>query len=314
MSALDPLTRSGLERLARAPLLHFLLLGLLCFVLLSRYARAPSDGLDGAGDSRILVDRAALLEFVQSRTRTLDPDEAERAFVALDAAARQDWIDRFVREEALVREARALGLDRGDELIRRHLAQKLEFVTAGRLEGRRVVDAAALDEFQREHAEDYRVPATLSFTHVFVRDDAASAGDEGAARARAAALLDRLNGESISFRDALPLGDRFLYNRNYVDRTLDELRSHFGEAMADHLRRLEPDSARWTGPWRSDHGWHLVLLTRNAPSRLPALEEIEAEVRADILRAERSAALEAGVAEIVSRYRIELDPALGPSR
>ena len=38
-------------------------------------------------------------------------------------------VDAYVREEVLYREALALGLDRDDTIIRRRLAQKLEFLT-----------------------------------------------------------------------------------------------------------------------------------------------------------------------------------------
>ena len=78
-----------------------------------------------------LVEREALLAFVQMRTQEANAEGLAATFDGLSTEARQIWIDRFVREEALVREARRLGLDRQDELIRRRLVQKMEFLAEG---------------------------------------------------------------------------------------------------------------------------------------------------------------------------------------
>ena len=44
------------------------------------------------------------------------------------------------------------------------------------------------------------------------------------------------------------------------------------------------DASRWQGPLQSEQGWHLVLLTAHAPERDPALAEVRAQVRDDLLR------------------------------
>jgi len=204
-----------------------------------------------------------------------------------------------VREEVLVREARTLGLDRQDELIRRRLAQKIEFLTLGLLEAELQVDDSEVEKLYQERGADYRVPTTLTFTHVFVRDSPE-------ARARAESLLATLNKDRISFRDAISLGDRFLYNRNYVDRTLDEVRSHFGDELTDTLESATPDSFTWSGPFVSPHGWHLILLTGRKESRIPPLSEVATLLREDALRAKREAALGRAIEAIVSKYQVEL--------
>ena len=40
-----------------------------------------------------------------------------------------DLVDEYITEEVLYREALALGLDRGDVMIRRRLRQKMEFIS-----------------------------------------------------------------------------------------------------------------------------------------------------------------------------------------
>lgn len=305
-----------MRRLLREPIVHFLVGGSLVFGLLS-WLSADVD-VDARSDShRIVVDREALLAFVQAKTKVADESEVRRAFAQFDSESRQEWIDRYVREEALVREARSLGLDREDQIIRRRLAQKIEFLTLGLLEEELTVDERALEAYYREHREDYRVPTTLTLTHVYVdtRDDGsgtrvAPRSDDRApiiadARRRAESLLAELNEGAISFRDAIGMGDRFLYNRNYVDRTIDEIRSHFGGEISDAMERVEPNPSTWNGPYRSPFGWHLILLTDRRDSQIPALVDIAPMLRDDALREMREAVLRDSIAALVSKYQVD---------
>ncbi len=296
-----------LSRLLSAPLFHFLLAGGLGVLLVTAWtgdSGAPAEG------NRVRVDAEALEQFVWTRTGLVDEAAFEERYAGLSPAARRDWIDRFVREEVLVREARRLGLDREDELIRRRLVQKLEFLALGALEGSGDPSSEELEAHYREHREDYRIPVRLSFTHVFLRvPGGGDTADEGRLE-QARALRKRLDAEGVGASQALGRGDRFLYGRSYRDRTLDEIESHFGAELARALTRLEPEPEHWQGPLASDHGLHLVLLDRVTPSRLPQASEIRAELREDWLRRRRERALDEAVGEIVSRYEIEVDPAV----
>ncbi|MEZ4280508.1 MAG: peptidylprolyl isomerase [Myxococcota bacterium] len=328
-----------------SPLLHFIAAGGLLFGLAllldvgdARSRLAAPDGSAGApvrprpgaaaspeSDGIIRVERDALLAFVQTRTRTPSLAATVAAFDAAPEAVRRDWLERFVREEALVREARALGLDREDELVRRRLVQQMEFLVEDTSGGAPSVSEAELEAAYRERAESFREPATVRFAHVFVAPrpgggsgaEGSAGGREGGegsapeAFERAERLRERLDREGIGFDDAFAIGDRFLYDRVYVDRNLDEVRSHFGDAMAATLERLPVDPDRWSGPHRSDHGLHLVLLIARRDSRLPALPEVAASLREELLREKRERALEQGVAAIVGKYRIEREATLG---
>lgn len=307
---------SVLHRIARSPVLHFALAGGVLFGLAVLLEVGRSGSPSGnevatsatADDSAtIRVERVALIAFIQSRTQMARAEDAARAFDGATPAVRQDWIDRYVREEALVREARALGLDRDDELVRRRLVQQMEFLVEGAGESALAVSDEEIEATYRTRAEELREPAIFRFAHVFVREEE---GREAEADAKARALLARLNREAIDFDGALALGDRFLYDRHYVDRTLDEVRSHFGEAMSKTLAELPVRADEWSGPHRSEHGLHLVLLTARDEPRLPALAEVEGALREELMREKREQGLERGVDAVVSRYPIELESGL----
>lgn len=295
--------------LLRSPLVFFVVAGLVLFAAVKAF-EDPADGGRG-GDAAIVVEREALLDFVQLRSGEADAGALAARWDRLDEAARRVWIDRFVREEALVREARRLGLDRDDDLIRRRLIQQMEFlVEAGADEP---IDGSALEAAYEARAAEHRVPAIVSFGHVFVRDPAALTSDPpSAAATRAESLRAALDEEKVDFDGARARGDRFLYHRVYVDRTLDEVRAHFGPEMASSLETLTPDPARWQGPIASQHGWHLVLLTRRTEARVPSLDALRGVLTEEIRRERREARLERGISEIVDGYEVRLAPDLRP--
>lgn len=303
------------QRLLRSPLLHFALAGLLLFAVASRFlARdaalgVAADGAAPAEDSRVVrVEREALFGFIQSRTRMAKIEDAARAWDGASAAVRKDWLDRYVREEALVREARALGLADADELIRRRLVQQMEFLVEGSDAAALAPSDAELEAAYQARRDSYQQPATFRFAHAFVRP---FEGHESKAPGRARVILAEMNRKKIPFEEGYPYGDLFLYDRAYVDRSADEIRSHFGAEFTATLEKLEVDPTRWTGPHRSKHGLHLVMLTAKSKAQVATLEEVRDELRDELLREKREAALERGVAEIVGRYEIALDPALG---
>jgi hypothetical protein len=287
--------------LLRDPLLHFLAGGLALFVLFDLVG-------DGAGERNdvIVVDRAALLGFVQARTKVFEPSVAAARLDALTPEERRRLARDFVQEEALHREALALGLDVDDYVIRRRLVQKLEFIAQGFAEAEIALGEEDVVRYFEAHRADYRVAPWATFTHVFF--DAEQRGSE-AALEEARRALPLLQAEGVSFPGATAWGDRFLYHRNYVERTPDFVASHFGPAMAEAVFALAPDATLWRGPFISPYGAHLVLLTDLHEARDPALQEIrervEGDARAALVRERQAEAVDA----IVERYEIRFEDA-----
>lgn len=285
-------------KLLRDPLSHFLLGGLLIFLVVS--ALGGGDGASPHPDV-IVVDRAVLLDFAQKRSKAFDPELAARRLDGLSDAEYERLVEDYVREEALHREALALGLDRDDYVLRRRLVQKLEFIAQGFAEAGSEVDEEELGRFFASHADDYQLEPSISFVHVFF--DAERRG-RAEARAEAEASLARLVEEGVGFTDAPGWGDRFLYHVNYVERTPDYVGSHFGPVMGRTLFALDPDPTSWRGPFDSPYGSHLVLLVARTLGRTPSLDEVRGRVEEDARRARTRERSEAAVAAIVARYEV----------
>ncbi len=297
-----------MRRLLKEPLVHFLFAGLLLFVLFGLVDRDSGE----SDPNVVVVDREALLTFVQYRIKAFNPTLAQAKLDALSDVELERLIDDYVREEVLHREALALGLDEDDYIIRRRLVQKLEFITEGFAEAGARPDEAALRRYFDANKGDYYVEPYVTFTHVFFQTE-----DRPLAEARALAEkeLVALNRAGVSFADAPKHGDRFLYHVNYVERTPDYVGSHFGPAMAEAIFGLEPNEFVWRGPFESAYGLHLVLLVTNEPGREPALTEVEDRVREDARRAAIRESTDEAIEEIVGTYdvRVVYEPGLTES-
>ena len=289
-----------IENALKEPLLHFLVAGVALFML---FEAVSPDGA-GLGEGVIVVDREALLTHIQYRSKAFEPRVAAERLTALSGEELQRLIDEYVREEALHREALALGMDGNDYLIKRRLIQKVEFLAQGFADANIQLSEADLQAYLEENRDDYYVAPAVTFTHVFF--NAEKRGAE-VARAAAAGKLGELNAAAVPFADAPRHGDRFLYHVNYVERTPDFVASHFGPKMAREVLAAPAGDGVWRGPYDSPYGTHLVLVTKSEGGRHPELEEIRTRVADDARRAKARERLEAAIGDIVAGYEVRLD-------
>lgn len=254
--------------LLREPLVHFLALTGLLFLLHNAVV-----GEDATLDNerRIVVDRDALLTFIQYRTREFEPEQAEAELAGLTEAELQQVIDSYVSEQALAREARALGLDQTDYIITRRLVQSLEFIARGMADADSEPTEEEITAYYTANPEEFFVKPRVSFAHVFF-----SGEDRGSdeAMSLAQSALEELRAEDIAISDGARFGERFLYGTNFVNRSGGYIVKQFGLAYADALFDPETPIREWHGPLLSDHGAHVVFIESLEPGYLPPLEDI----------------------------------------
>jgi hypothetical protein len=286
-----------MKKILRDPLVHFLVLGLGLFVLFDLVASDEANY-----DSKVInVDRDALLTFVQYRSRAFQPQAAAARLDGMSEEELERLISDYVHEEALHREAKALGVDKNDYIIKRRMIQSIEFITDGFVTAAVNVsdeDVAARYEANRE---DYYISPFVTFTHVFF-DSERHGRDE--TLALATAKLEELNGQQVPFSAAPGHGDRFPYFVNYVERDPQFVASHFGLPMAEKVFGLESSDSTWHGPFESEYGMHLIMLTRKAEGRYPELAEVEAVVRDNAQRDAIAALKDKAIQAIVDTYEV----------
>ena len=289
-----------LRKILKEPLLHFMAAGAALFVLFEVVSLdEPAD----IGENVIRIDRAALLTFIQYRSRAFKPEIAATRLNAMSEVERRRLIDDYVREEALHRKSISLGMGANDYIIKRRLIQKVEFLARGFADAATSLDEKDVKAYFEANKKDYYVQPWVTFTHIFF--DTKKRGNE-AAQTAAAEKLKRLNKDSVPFTDAPRYGDRFPYHLNYVERTPDYVASHVGPDMARAVFALKAGDGVWRGPYRSPYGLHLVLVSKSEPGRIPAWEEVRRRVTDDARRAGAREQMEASIREIVGSYEVRI--------
>jgi parvulin-like peptidyl-prolyl isomerase len=291
---------NAVKRIVRDPLTHFLAGGGILFAV---FVLLHGGDTTGTADGKtIVVDRPSLVTFMQYESAAFQPEVFSTQFNAMSAKDRKALVDDYVRQEALVREARAMGLDQGDYVIRRRMVQKMMYLIDDAATQTFSPTEADLQRYFQAHVEAYRNAATVTFTHVFVDKEIKHPG--GAQRA-AERLKAELEARHAGFQDAPGYGDRFAYLRNYVQRTPDFVVNQFGAGFASAVMKLQP-SSRWQGPIESDYGYHLVLLTQKTPAALPKLAEVRDQVKDDLLRETIAAYRDKALADLTRRFTVKL--------
>jgi len=291
-----------MNSLLQQPLLHFLAAGVLIF---AAYQISDEAEQETASDGMaIVVDRTALLNFMQYRAQAFRPDIFSEQLDAMSEAERERLVADFVREEALHREALAMGMDQGDYIIRQRLVQKVEFLLENMVNQALVPDEEVITAWYNVHRDDYRVDAVYTFTHIFF--DADERGPEQA-RQDAANLLGTPQLAEAGFNDASGFGDRYPFLQNYVERTRDFVVNNFTPAFVDALDAVEPSNASWYGPFESRYGWHLVMLRQRSEPYIPDLDSIRERVMDDwryeaVLESRRDAEQ-----QVIDQYEVQVD-------
>jgi hypothetical protein len=256
-----PIAQSRVRRWLREPLVHFLLAGLALFGL---YGWLEPAAFEQPSDRQIVItpDDLRQLSLVWLAQGRPPPSADELASL----------VEAKVREEVLYREALALGLDREDTIVKRRMAQKMDFI-ADDLASLQEPSRKELETWFEANAERFARPPRVSFRHIYFAPDRRHAQ----ARDDAVRALESLGGKGADAAATAGLGDRFMFQSYYPDRSLDQIAKDFGPRFAQALVAEAPGA--WHGPIESGFGWHLVWIDEMTPRRIPAFGDIEPEVR-----------------------------------
>ena len=289
-------TGRALKRVLRDPLAQFLLLGALLF--------AAYGALGAGGDeTRITVSKDKLLTFIQYRSKIFDTPMAEARLAAMSPEELRQVVDDYVTEEALYREAKALGLDSQDYIIKRRMVQKVEFIASGFEDQKPEIDEKRLRAYFEDNRDRFSAPPSYTFTHVFISSDQRSPKTLAAAAGR---LKQELAASKAGFTDAPRFGERFAYGVNFVETTPEQIEGQFGDGFARQLAALKPADGVWQGPLTSEFGAHIVMLVAKGEPAAVKFEDVRSEVEAEYSRVVAEELQKQAVAKIVARYPVDM--------
>jgi peptidyl-prolyl cis-trans isomerase C len=284
-------TRSISIRIFKEPLLHFAVVGAAIYLLFGAYGQQDA-GDAIVNENSIVVTEGEInwLAEMWQKKWNRPPSDAEMVGLVRD----------HLRETVLYREAVAMGLDKDDVIIRRRMAQKLEFLVQDLIQPEPATQET-LQAFFKDHLDRYQVPPLLTFTHVFIDPD--KRGDDTLEDA------EKLKAELIASAkvpdEASDLGDRFMLQSYYPERDEADLSKLFGSEFAKSIVALEPQ--QWHGPVLSGYGTHLVYVHDRQELAPPTYEQVAERVRADLENEQREKLNGEYIESLLSRYSVIIE-------
>ena len=243
------------KKILHEPLVHFLLLGALVFFIYT-----AMNGTQTSDDKTIVISKAEQkqLSYRWQKKYMRQPTEDEM----------QQMIDKEIYTEVLYREALKMGLDQNDLIIRRRLAQKLEFVSSDLFSFIEPSDEV-LRTYMKQHEKMFRKAGKISFQQIYVD---VSKHDKNLKE-----RLSRIKSALDANESIQALGDAFMLPRENRALSEYEIRRTFGKKFAESLNAFK--TGVWEGPIKSGYGLHFVYVEKREAGELPSFDEIKAQVK-----------------------------------
>ncbi len=283
--------QSTLIRFAKDPLLHFILAGAGIYLLFGWFGQSESDDAI-ENQNTIVITEGELDWLADSWQKRWNRPPTNEEMLGLVRAQ--------LRETVLYREAISMGLDQDDTIIRRRLAQKLEFLAQDLIQPLPASDES-LWAFFEKNLDRYRLPDLITFTHVFLDPDKRDEHTlEDAEKLKAQLIANAtVPGENSE------LGDLFMLQNYYPERSEADISKLFGREFARSI--LELDSEQWHGPVLSGYGTHLVYVHVRQQFPTPTFEQFADRVRADLESEQREKLNQQYIDSLLARYKIVVE-------
>jgi PPIC-type PPIASE domain len=226
----------------REPLVHFVLLGALIFAADAVLHPPAKD------DKVITVTKALRQSFIENfdEDKSRTPSDAEL----------EKMIESWVASEILYREGKALGVDRGDDMIHDRVAFKLQLLIFDQVRVPQPAEEQLRAWFANNHAR-FDEPERVGFYLT-------PPGDRITAQRQLDDIMEQRESEDVQKQTRAILG-----------RPIPSLAASFGEGFRDGLLALP------LGQWsilQSKDGWHVVRLDSRRPGVLASFDSVRDEV------------------------------------
>lgn len=263
------------KRFMKEPLVQFMLIGALLFAVDAVVSRHTED------INKITINDARLEQLIEifrlGQGRTPSAQEVDNMIV------------KWTQNEILFREAKKMGLDRGDEMIRSRLVLKMQNVLFNNVTVV-VPPKEELKEWFEEYKDNYNRPARYTMEQFFF--GAASDIALGSASELASALGHQSPAEPYAKQV-----------RKYPLRPAASLTSIFAE---DDIAQLSQAPLNQWQVVSSANGIHLARLTDKVAAEIALFEDHEVQIIKDWKQFANQTQLMQQTTDIAKRYTIEI--------
>ena len=272
-----------MKKLLKEPLLHFALIGAVLFLIYGLVDQGQTS------EDAILIDDSDVNEIVSKFELQWNRPPSLDELSGL--------LGEMIQQEVFYQEALRLNLDHNDEIIKRRLAQKMQFLSNDLAE---MVEPSEeeLNNHLQANSEKFQTPAYYSFYQVYFSTDL-----HPDAAARAKEVLAEVAGKDPEWmrRQGDPIALKF----HYEGITDFNLRRQLGTEFMLAMKEVETGS--WTGPVRSGYGYHLILMEEVIPPETPALKEVRDDVLADLNYVRQGELKRSILKELLNEYQLVFD-------
>lgn len=272
-----------MKTLLKEPLFHFLLMGIGLFIIYGIVSN------DQTNEETIVINDFDVDNIIASwemQWKRLPTDEELKSLILQN-----------IKQEIFYQEALKMNLDHNDEIIKRRLSQKMQFLSS---------DIASLNEpnddeilaFYKDNVASYMSHNSYELYQIIYSLDY-----HNNPKAKAENML-----QSISQQDpkmAENLGDKMPFPFYFKSIDESELNRQLGLNFTDELEKLEVN--QWTGPIKSGFGYHLVFIADKKESAPIPFNEIQADVLRDLEYENQKKMNEMIFEEFRKNYSIEYD-------
>lgn len=272
-----------MKKLLKEPLVHFVLIGIFLFVLYGVVNKDKSDG------EVILLDQSDVDKIIASWEMQWKrvPTEDEL----------KNLLEQNIKQEIFYQEALKMNLDHNDEIIKRRLSQKMQFLSND-IASLKVPTEDDLQLFFKANSEKYVVPGTYSFYQIIFSPDKRNnpTGD-------AEKVLSEF--KNASFDEMKDKGDQMPFAYFMADVNKNDIAYQLGSMLSEGFEQIPLN--QWHGPITSSFGEHLIYITSKTDERIPDLAEVKKEVLLDFEYDQQQKTNEAIIKELKKKYNIKLD-------
>jgi len=272
-----------MKKLLIEPLFHFLLLGLGLFLIYGLVSKNQDN------EETIIINDYDINNIIASwemQWKRLPTDEELKSL-----------IQQNIKQEIFYQEALKMNLDHNDEIIKRRLSQKMQFLAS---------DIASLNEpndeelmaFYKENIKSYMSQNLYEMYQIIYSPDY-----HNNPKVEAENLLQNISQQDPKMAETL--GDKMPFPFYFKSVNDNELNRQLGLNFTEELKKLEAN--QWTGPIKSGFGYHLVFIADKKESAPIPLNEIQAEVLRDLEYENQKRMNEMIFEEFRKTYNIEYD-------
>lgn len=279
-----------MTRWLKEPLLHFLLIGAGLFML---YGWQSDD--DELRPDQIVFTEAKIDQLINLWERKWQRLPTRQEL--------QGMIEQQIREEVLYREALAIGLDKNDQVVRRRMSQKMEFISND-LASLAEPEDEQLQAYLDKHPEKFVIPGQISFSQIYL--DVSQHGEQ--VYANVEKIIEELSNSPVDV-DISVLGDSFMGGYVFNNETDFGVSRLFGRAFTQAI--FELPVGQWAGPVESGYGLHVVRVDSRTDSRKPSLEQVRDRVRVEWVAQQQRETNDMLYSELRKRYEITIESPAG---